>query len=66
VLYSIRSERQLVEQIEYNLLFRWFAGLGMDDAIWHRALFSKNRDRLLRSALPQQFLSEVTGRPRVS
>ena len=47
--YSVRSERQLVEQIDYNLLFRWFVGLGMDDAVWNHAVFSKNRDRLLTS-----------------
>jgi transposase len=55
VFYLIRSERQLVEQLDYNLLFRWFVGLGMDDAVWHHAAFSKNRDRLLRSAVAQQF-----------
>ena len=44
---SIRSERLLVEQIDYNLLFRWFVGLGMDDAVWNHAVFTKNRDRLL-------------------
>src|SRR5271155_2860209 len=59
VFYSIRSERQLVEQIDSNLLFRWFVGLGMDDAVWHHAVFSKNRDRLLSSAVAQQFFSEV-------
>jgi transposase len=59
VFYSIRSERQLVEQIDYNLLFRWFVGLGMDDAVWNHAVFSKNRDRLLSSAVAQQFFSEV-------
>src|ERR1700676_4898455 len=57
--YSVRSERQLVEQLDYNLLFRWFVGLGMDDAVWNHAVFSKNRDRLLTSELAQQFFSEV-------
>jgi transposase len=47
VLYSVRSERQLVEQITYNLLFRWFVGLAIDDAVWNHSVFSKNRDRLL-------------------
>ena len=47
VLYTIRSERQLMEQLDYNLLFRWFVGLGMDDAVWSPTTFSKNRDRLL-------------------
>jgi transposase len=45
--YSVRSERQLMEQLDYNLLFRWFVGLGIDDAVWHPTVFSKNRDRLL-------------------
>ena len=46
-LYTIRSERQLMEQLDYNLLFRWFVGLGMDDAVWAPTTFTKNRDRLL-------------------
>ena len=57
--YSVRSERQLVEQIDYNLLFRWFVGLGMDDAVWNHAVFSKNRDRLLNSDVAQQFFALV-------
>src|SRR6202521_5833019 len=57
--YPIRSERQLVEQIDYNLLFRWFVGLGMDDAVWNHAVFSKNRDRLLNSEVAQQFFAAV-------
>src|ERR1700688_1729191 len=59
VFYSIRSEGLLVEQIDYNLLFRWFVGLGMDDAIWEHSVFSKNRDRLLTSAVSQRFFAEV-------
>ena len=47
VLYSVRSERQLVEQIQYNLLFRWFVGLAIEDAVWNHSVFSKNRDRLI-------------------
>jgi transposase len=57
--YSVRSERQLVEQLDYNLLFRWFVGLGMDDGVWHHAVFSKNRDRLLTREVAQQFFAEV-------
>ena len=57
--YSVRSERQLVEQLDYNLLFRWFVGLSMDDAVWHHAVFSKNRDRLLNSEVAQRFFTEV-------
>src|SRR3977135_3965171 len=45
VLYSVRSERQLVEQINYNLLFRWFVGLSIEDSVWNHSVFSKNRDR---------------------
>ena len=59
VFYSVRSERLLVEQIDYNLLFRWFVGLGMDDTVWNHAVFSKNRDRLLTSEVAQQFFAEV-------
>ena len=47
ILYSIRSERMLMEQLEYNLLFRWFVGLNMDEPVWVPTVFSKNRDRLL-------------------
>jgi transposase len=59
VFYSVRSERPLVEQIDYNLLFRWLVGLGMDDAVWNHAVFSKNWDRLLTSEVGQQFFAEV-------
>ena len=59
VFFSVRSERLLVEQIDYNLLFRWFVGLGMDDAVWNHAVFSKNRDRLLNSEVAQRFFAEV-------
>ena len=56
VLYTIRSERQLVEQIHYNMLYRWFVGLEIDDPVWHHSTFSKNRDRLLDNAvLPELF-----------
>jgi transposase len=59
VFFSVRSERLPVEQIDYNLLFRWFVGLGMDDAVWNHAVFSKNRDRLLNSEVAQRFFAEV-------
>jgi transposase len=62
--YSVRSERQLVEQLDYNLLFRWFVGLGMDDAVWNHAVFSKNRDRLLTSDVAQQFFAAVIGQAK--
>jgi len=64
VLFSVRSERQLVEQIDYNLLFRWFVGLGMDDGMWNHAVFSKNRDRLLNSEMAQRFFAEVNQRAK--
>ena len=59
VLYSIRSERQLLEQMHYNLLFRWFAGLEMDDPVWDVTVFTKNRERLMAGAVSQQLLSAV-------
>jgi transposase len=58
-LYTIRSERQLMEQIEYNLLFRWFVGLGMDDAVWAPTTFTKNRDRLLDGEIAAAFFDAV-------
>jgi transposase len=57
--YSVRSERQLMEQINYNLLFRWFVGLGVDDAVWDHSTFSKNRDRLLGADVAAKFLAAV-------
>ena len=63
--YSIRSERQLMERLEFDLLFRWFVGLGIDDAAWDHSTFSKNRDRLLEGAIAAKFLSAVLGQPRV-
>ena len=56
VLYSVRSERLLVEQFHYNLLFRWFVGLAIDDAVWNHSSFSKNRDRLLEHAVVEACL----------
>jgi len=57
--YSIRSERQLMERIEFDLLFRWFVGLGIDDAVWDHSVFSKNRDRLLEGEIAAKFLAAV-------
>ncbi len=57
--YSIRSERQLVERIDYDLLFRWFVGLGIEDAVWDATTFTKNRDRLLNGAVAGKFLAAV-------
>jgi len=58
-LYTIRSERQLVEQLQYNLLFQWFVGLSLDDAVWDATTFTKNRDRLLNGDVADAFLQEV-------
>ena len=58
-LYTIRSERQLMEQLDYNLLFRWFVGLGMDDAVWSPTTFTKNRDRLLEGDIAAAFFEAV-------
>lgn len=59
ILFSVRSERQLMEQMQYNLLFRWFVGLGIDDAVWVPTVFSKNRDRLLTTDIARQFLAAI-------
>jgi transposase len=59
VLYTIRSERMLVEQLDYNLLFRWFVGLSMDDKVWDHTTFSKNRDRLIEHEVASRFFQTV-------
>ena len=59
VLYSIRSERQLMEQLEYNLLYRWFVGLEMDETVWDVTVFTKNRERLIAGEVSQQMLAAV-------
>lgn len=64
VLYSVRSERMLCEQLEYNLLFRWFVGLGMDDRVWVPTVFTKNRDRLLQGDVANRFFSAVVEEAR--
>src|SRR5437867_4591980 len=64
VLYSVRSERQLMEQLDYNLLFRWFVGLSMDDPIWDATVFSKNRERLLAGEVAQGFFQQVVAQAR--
>jgi IS5 family transposase len=58
-LYSIRSERMLMEQLEYNLLFRWFVGLNLDEAVWDVTVFTKNRDRLLKADVAKRFFALV-------
>jgi len=59
MLYSIRSERMLMEQLEYNLLFRWFVGLSVSDPVWHPTVFSKNRERLLQGVVADEFFSLI-------
>ena len=63
--YSVRSERQLMEQLDYNLLFRWFVGLGVDDPVWDHSTFSKNRDRLLDADVAAKFLAAVLRHAKV-
>jgi transposase len=63
--YSIRSERLLMERLEYDLLFRWFVGIGIDDAGWDHSVFSKNRDRLLEGDIAAKFLAAVLAQPKV-
>ena len=62
VFYSIRSERLLMEQLDYNLLFRWFVGMDMDEPIWAATVFSKNRDRLLNQDIARSFFRRVVDR----
>ena len=63
--YSIRSERLLMERLEYDLLFRWFAEIGVDDAVWDHSVFSKNRDRLLEGEIAAKFLNALLAQPKV-
>jgi transposase len=63
--YSIRSERQLMDRLEFDLLFRWFVGIGVDDAAWDHSTFSKNRDRLLEGDIAAKLLSAVLAQPRI-
>jgi transposase len=63
--FTVRSERQLMEQIDYNMLFRWFVGLTMDDRVWDASTFSKNRERLMEADVAREFLTHLTGLPQV-
>src|SRR6202162_1472571 len=63
-LYSVRSERLLMEQLDYNLLFRWFVGLSMDDEVWDASTFSKNRERMLEGEIAEAFFQGVLGEAR--
>ena len=64
--FSIRSERQLMEQLDYNLLFRWFVGLGLDDPVWDHSTYSKNRDRLLEADVARKVLKAILAHPQVA
>src|ERR1700688_605079 len=64
VFYTVRSERMLIEQLDYNLLFRWFVGLNMDDAVWDVTVFTKNRDRLLKAEIARRFFDLVVDEAR--
>ena len=64
VLYSVRSERQLMEQLDYNLLFRWFVGLGVDEPVWNASTFSKNRDRLAQADVGRRLFEEIVDTAR--
>jgi transposase len=63
--YTLRSERQLMERLEFDLLFRWFVGLGVDDPAWDHSVFSKNRDRLLEGEIARKFLAALLAQPKV-
>ena len=64
--YTIRSERQLMEQLDYNLLYRWFVGLGVDEPVWVPTVFTKNRDRLLEADVARKFLAELMDHQRAA
>jgi len=64
MLYSVRSERLLMEEIDYSILFRWFVGLNLDEAVWDATTFTKNRDRLLEGSVAREFLLQVVKRAR--
>src|SRR5437764_8253404 len=66
VLYTVRSERMLMEQLGYNLLFRWFVGLNMDEQVWVPTVYSKNRDRLLAGDVAEKFFAEVLDQARAA
>src|SRR5499433_1762244 len=61
MLYSVRSERLLMEEIDYSVLFRWFVGMNLDEPVWDPTVFTKNRDRLLEGDVAREFLAEVVG-----
>ena len=64
IFYSVRSERMLIEQLQYNLLFRWFVGMEMDETVWNHAVYSKNRERLLNEEIAESFFQRVLERAK--
>src|ERR1700737_4869664 len=64
IFYSVRSERMLIEQLQYNLLFRWFVGVEMDEAVWNHAVYSKNRERLLNEEIAESFFQRLLERAK--
>ena len=66
VLFSVRSERMLMEQLDYNLLFRWFVGLNIDDPVWDVTVFTKNRERFLDGDIAAEFFSRILGQARTA
>ena len=66
ILFSIRSETQLMEQMQYNLLFRWFVGLSVDDPVWVPTVFTKNRDRLLNTEIAQKLMAAILAHEKVA
>ena len=64
MLYTVRSERLLMEQLDYNFLFRWFVGLSIDDPVWDATVFTKNRERLLEGAVAEGFFAAVVDQAR--
>src|SRR6185312_7341447 len=64
MLYSVRSERMLMEQLEYNLLFRWFVGLSANEPVWHPTVFTKNRDRLMEGEVAEEFFSLIVNQAK--
>jgi transposase len=66
MLYSVRSDRRLMKEIDYSILYRWFVGLNLDEAVWDATTFTKNRDRLLEAAVAKEFLAQVVEQARVA
>src|SRR3984885_6032948 len=66
MLYSVRSERLLMEEIDYSMLFRWFVGLNLDEEVWDATTFTKNRGRLLEAEVAKEFLAQVVARARIT